>query len=71
MSKYWQDRPHSDDHIAYHCLDSGGYIPYAPYGGLYVMDDFGNLVQSLPMHHYEDQASVPNICWQCEPFFAR
>lgn len=29
-----------------------GYIPWSPYGGLHVMDDFGNLIQVLPQFYY-------------------
>lgn len=30
-----------------------GYIPYYPFGGRHIMDDFGNLIQSLPQHQYD------------------
>ena len=74
--KHWQSDPFQDKIIAYQCLDAGGYIPYGniggrPSGGRHVMDDFGNLIQALPINYYQDTASTPSIDWYNEPFFAR
>ena len=49
--KYWVDRPFNDKHIAYMIMGYG-YIPFSPYGGRHIMDDFGNLVQALPSWYH-------------------
>jgi len=64
---YWIYRPHDDSHIAYQCIDTGGYIPFSPYGGLHVMDDFGNLIETCN-RGYMDPASVPPMYWHTSSF---
>lgn len=67
---HWIDRPHNDSHTAYQCMDGGGYIPFAPFGGLHVMDDFGNLVE-VCTRGYQDITSIPPMFPTFEPFFCR
>lgn len=56
--RYWIYRPFNDSVIAYQCVDGGGYIPFDPYGGLHIMDDFGDLISTCDSG-YQDIASIP------------
>lgn len=49
----WAYRPFGCKHIAYRTLgEHSGYIPFSPYSGRHIMDDFGNLVKAYPNRFY-------------------